>query len=135
MKARCGIILGLALAPLCIAPALAEDPSPTDGEPWYGHSPLGAGLLSDLIQEGDISPGEEYTIEVGGRFHRVHAKLMAIACEGCHANVEFPEDLRYLRREEFPIAAYPGAVDRGICLGCHRGSGALATPFYRMPGQ
>lgn len=48
---------------------------------WYGKSPLGAGLLSDLIQEGDISLGEDYTMEVGGRFHRVHAKLMAIACE------------------------------------------------------
>jgi hypothetical protein len=129
------IIGGLAAAVLSIAPALAERPQSTDGEPWFGKSPLGAGVLSDLIQEGDVSPGEDYTIEVGGRFHRVHSKLMAISCEGCHANVKFPADLQYLRREEFPLAAYPGAVDRGICLGCHRGSGALATPYYVMPGQ
>lgn len=143
--------LALAIALLFAGPVLAADaPAPFDngaddgaadgaddgaGTPWYGKSPLGAGLLSDLIQEGDISPGDDYTIEVGGRFHRVHASLMAIGCVSCHANVEFPEDLQYLRREEFPIAAYPGAVDRGICLGCHRGQGALATPYYVQPGQ
>ena len=102
---------------------------------WWSKSPVGAGILSDLIREGDVSPGTEYNVEVGGRFHRVHAKLMAINCVSCHADVEFPEDLQYLRREEFPIAAYPGAVDRGICLGCHRGKGALATPYYVMPAQ
>ena len=119
----------LSLALLCVGAlplAAAEKPDAA----WYEKSPLGAGILSDLIREGDISPGEDYTIEVGGRFHRVHAKLMAINCVSCHAGVTFPADLQYLRREEFPIAAYPGAVDRGICLGCHRGEGALATRFY-----
>lgn len=118
-------LLGAATLPL----AAADKPEPA----WYEKSPLGAGILSDLIQEGDISPGDDYTIAVGGRFHRVHAKLMAINCVSCHAGVSFPEDLQYLRREELPIAAYPGAVDRGICMGCHRGQGALATPFYVMP--
>jgi hypothetical protein len=102
---------------------------------WFEKSPIGAGILSDLIREGDVSPGDQYTIEVGGRFHRVHAKLMAINCVSCHAGQHFPDDLQFLRREEYPIAAYPGAVDRGICLGCHRGEGALATPFYTMPRQ
>ena len=33
----------------------------------------------------------------------------------------------------YPLVAYPGAVDRGTCMGCHRGEGALATPFYGVP--
>jgi hypothetical protein len=49
--------------------------------------------------------------------------------------VNFPENLRDLHPEELAIAAYPGAVDRGICLGCHRGEGALATPFYTVPDR
>lgn len=121
-----------ALSAVLIAlPAFAADVAP---EPWYGKSPLGAGILSDLIREGDMDLGKDYGIQVGGRFHRVHAKVMAMECASCHAGFSFPKDLQYLRREEFPIASYPGAVDRGVCLGCHRGSGALATPFYPQPG-
>ena len=35
---------------------LAEDKPDSD---WYKKSPLGAGILSDLIREGDISPGDD----------------------------------------------------------------------------
>jgi hypothetical protein len=125
-------LIAAILVALAARPALAEEAS---AEPWYGKSPLGVGILADLIREGDIDVGKDFTVRVGGRFHRVHAKLMAIECGSCHAGVSFPEDLQYLRREEFPIAAYPGAVDRGICLGCHRGVGAVATPFYTQPGS
>lgn len=126
-------VLWMALLP--IAAAAEDGAGGGPGEEWYAKSPVGAGILSDLIREGDISPGDDYTVKVGGRFHRVHAKLMAINCVSCHAGVEFPKELQYLRREEFPLAAYPGAVDRGICLGCHRGEGALATPYYVMPAR
>lgn len=125
-------LIAATLAALVAWAALAEDPS---AEPWYGKSPLGVGILADLIREGDIDIGKDYTVKVGGRFHHVHAKLMAIECGSCHAGVSFPKDLQYLRREEFPIAAYPGAVDRGICLGCHRGVAGVATPFYTQPGN
>jgi hypothetical protein len=131
LRLRSTLTAMLCAAFLSPVSAVAEEA----GEKWFEKSPIGAGILSDLIREGDVSPGDQYTIEVGGRFHRVHAKLMAINCVSCHADVRFPEDLQFLRREEYPIAAYPGAVDRGICLGCHRGEGALATPFYAMPRQ
>lgn len=135
MKITLGpIFFGLAGAMLLVA-AHAADPAATADESLYGKSPLGAGILADLIREGDISPGDDYTLEVGGRFHRIHARFMAYNCVSCHVGVEFPKDAQFLRREEFPIAAYPGAVDRGICLGCHRGEGALATPFYSFPGN
>jgi hypothetical protein len=130
-------LLRICLSALFCAMAMALPLAAADQDDanWYKKSPLGAGILSDLIREGDIALGDDYSVAVGGRFHRAHAKFMAIGCVSCHARVEFPQDLQYLRREEFPIAAYPGAVDRGICLGCHRGTGALATPFYKLPGQ
>ncbi len=135
MKITLGpIFVGLAGAMLLVA-AHAADPAAISDEGIYAKSPLGAGILADLLREGDISPGDEYTLEVGGRFHRIHARFMAYNCVSCHVGVEFPKDTQFLRREDFPIAAYPGAVDRGICLGCHRGEGALATPFYSFPGN
>jgi hypothetical protein len=102
---------------------------------WYEKSPLGAGVLAELIREGDIATGDDYTTEIGGRYHRIHAKFMAIDCVSCHPDAKFPEDLEDLRPAQFPLTAYPGMVDRGICLGCHRGRGALATPFYPLPGR
>ena len=102
---------------------------------WYEKSPLGAGVLADLIRGGDIATGDDYTTAIGGRYHRIHAKFMAIDCVSCHPNAKFPEDLEDLRPEQFPLTAYPGMVERGICLGCLRGRGALATPFYPFPAR
>lgn len=110
------------------APVFATDPAVPE-------KPVGAGILADQIREGEVKLGDTYTLEVGGRFHRVHTKYMAIQCQTCHAGVTFPENIQFLRREEFPLAAYPGAVDRGTCMGCHRGDGALATPFYGVPAK
>jgi hypothetical protein len=135
MKTSLRVILAGLTGVLLSLPLQASPPAASDGEGIYAKSPLGAGILADLIREGDISPGEEFTLEVGGRFHRIHARFMAYNCVSCHVGVEFPKDAQFLRREEFPLAAYPGAVDRGICLGCHRGEGALATPFYAFPGN
>lgn len=98
-----------------------------------GGKPVGAGILAEQLREGVVSPGDKYDLEVGSRFHRVHTKFMAIGCQSCHAGVKFPENVQFLRREEFPLVAYPGAVDRSNCLGCHKGEGALATPFYGVP--
>jgi len=98
-----------------------------------GGKPVGAGILAEQLREGVVSPGDKYDLEVGSRFHRVHTKFMAIGCQSCHAGVKFPENVQFLRREEFPLVAYPGAVDRSNCLGCHKGEGSLATTFYGVP--
>lgn len=92
--------------------------------------PVGAGIIADQIREGELAVGKDYTMALGGRFHHIHTKLMAIKCVTCHEGVKFPENVQFLRREEFPLAAYPGAVDRGNCMGCHRGEGSLATRIY-----
>lgn len=118
---RTVLIAALLAAATAISPAFAEQAK---------EKPVGAGILADQLRQGDVSPGDKYNLEVGSRFHRVHTKFMAIGCQTCHAGVKFPENIQYLRREEFPLAAYPGAVDRGTCLGCHRGEDNLATPYY-----
>ena len=123
------LFAALQLVASAVAPALAADPATTP------EKPVGAGILADQIREGEIPLGDNYTLEVGGRFHRVHTKYMAVKCETCHAGVKFPENTQFLRREEYPLVAYPGAVDRGTCMGCHRGEGALATPFYGVPAK
>ncbi len=111
-------------------PALAADNGLLNPD-----KPVGAGVMADQIREGELNPGDKYNLEVGSRFHKVHTRFMAIKCETCHAGVKFPENIQFLRREEFPLAAYPGAVDRGTCMGCHRGEGALATTFYPGPSK
>lgn len=121
------LIAAQILAVALVGPALAQDVK--------AEKPMGAGILAEQLREGVVSPGDKYDLEVGSRFHRVHTKFMAIGCQSCHAGVKFPENVQFLRREEFPLVAYPGAVDRSNCLGCHKGEGALATPFYGVPAK
>jgi hypothetical protein len=116
------ILLAALMVAAALSPAMAQQAK---------EKPTGAGIIADQIREGDLSPGDKYNLEVGSRFHRIHTKFMAIGCQTCHAGVKFPENIQFLRREEFPLAAYPGAVDRGTCLGCHRGEDNLATEFYK----
>ncbi len=131
---RAFMVATLMLMTAAIAPAHAQTAPATPATPPADaavlEKPVGAGILSSQLREGEVSPGDKYNLEVGSRFHRVHTKYMAIKCETCHAGVKFPENIQFLRREEFPLAAYPGAVDRANCMGCHRGEGGLATPFY-----
>ncbi|HEY0846188.1 MAG TPA: hypothetical protein VGE12_12540 [Noviherbaspirillum sp.] len=103
---------------------------PVQSAPAKAEKPVGAGILADQIRQGDVDVGKDYTMALGGRFHRIHTKYMALKCATCHEGVKFPENIQFLRREEFPLAAYPGAVDRGTCMGCHRGEGSLATRIY-----
>lgn len=126
------LFAALTMFALAAAPLAAQEPArPQPAKPAAkAEKPVGAGILADQIREGDVAVGNEYSLAVGARFHRIHTKLMAIQCVTCHEGVKFPENIQFLRREEFPLVAYPGAVDRGTCMGCHRGEGSLATRFY-----
>ncbi|WP_207209916.1 hypothetical protein [Tropicimonas sp. IMCC6043] len=86
-----------------------------------------------MIRTGEIDLGGKKSLALGDHFHRIHTRFMSIECTACHNNVEFPEDIQFLRRDEFPVVAYPGAADRAICMGCHRGEGSMATTFYQVP--
>ncbi len=118
--------------PLLVAAALVV---PALGQETRREPPTGAGILAEQLREGAINPGNRYDMEVGSRFHRIHTRYMAMGCQTCHAGVRFPDNVQFLRREEFPLSAYPGAVDRSTCLGCHRGEGSMATQFYHVPGR
>lgn len=118
--------------------APAEMAAKTDAgaaAPAKAEKPVGAGILASQIREGELVIDKDYSIVLGGRFHHIHGKQMAIKCATCHEGVLFPENIEFLRREEFPLAAYPGAVDRSTCMGCHRGEGSLATRIYGVSPQ
>lgn len=122
------LVATLMLVATAFAPAFAQQAATPQ-------KAVGAGILADQLREGEISPGDKYNLEVGSRFHSAHTKFMAIKCETCHAGVKFPENVQFLRREEYPLVAYPGAVDRGTCMGCHRGEGSLGTQFYGVSAK
>lgn len=127
------IAMLLASAAFITGQAVAQAVTPgavVKAAPVKAEKPLGAGIIADQIREGELVVGKDYSVALGGRFHHIHTKLMAIKCATCHEGVKFPENIQFLRRDEFPLAAYPGAVDRGTCMGCHRGEGSLATRFY-----
>jgi len=141
MKALIALFASATLLTACdagkpAAPQAAVVSKPAPSEPATvpvaldGKSPVGAGIIADMVRQGDLAVGKDFTMALGGRFHHIHSKLMAIKCATCHDGVKFPENIQFLRREEFPLAAYPGAVDRGTCMGCHRGEGSLATRIY-----
>lgn len=123
------------LVAIAMAIATAASPAFAQDKAAAPEKPVGAGILADQLREGEVSPGDKYDLQVGSRFHKVHTKFMAIKCETCHAGVKFPENIQFLRREEFPLVAYPGAVDRSTCMGCHKGEGNLATPFYGVSAK
>jgi hypothetical protein len=112
---------------LVATPVLAQQASPSP------EKPAGPGIIAEQLKDGSLSAGDKYDLEVGSRFHRIHTRYMAMGCNTCHADVKFPENVQFLRREEFPLTAYPGAVDRATCMGCHRGEGSLARPYYKVP--
>jgi hypothetical protein len=128
-------ILGMTL--LLAALPLSAQETKEAPLPEIVQEPVGAGILSSLIREGEVSLGEKYDLMVGSRFHRAHTKFMGMNCKTCHAGIEFPKNIQFLRRDEypFPLEAYPGAVDRSTCLGCHRGPEAMATPYYGVPAK
>lgn len=118
-------------APPSVEPSKTAQAAPTVlADVLDSTKPVGAGIIADQVRQGDLAVGKDFTMALGGRFHHIHSKLMAIQCGTCHEGVKFPDNVQFLRRDEFPLAAYPGAVDRGNCMGCHRGEGALATQIY-----
>lgn len=112
--------------------AQTADPPATEEIDLTEVPALGPGLIALQIREGDIVIDRKRTIEMGGRFHSIHTRYMAMSCASCHTGLEYPEGVQFLRRDEFPLdhPDHPGVVDRAVCIACHSGEHAIATPIY-----
>ncbi len=129
MTPRTLFAVALILAGALGATAQTQAPAETD---TTAVPALGPGLIALQIREGDIVIDRMRTMAMGGRFHTSHTRYMAMSCAACHGTPEFPRGVQFLRRDEFPLGhpTQPGTVDRHVCIACHTGKGALATPIY-----
>ena len=85
--------------------------------------------LAEKIRKGEIDVGNDYTMTLNGRFHRIHNKVLGLDCSACHVSSSYAKDFLYQRKYKVPVRSAPGVVDRGVCLGCHK-EGGIATPWY-----
>ncbi len=85
--------------------------------------------IAEKIRNGEIDVGNDYTMSLNGRFHRIHNKVLGLDCSACHVSSSYAKDFLYQRKYKVPIRGAPGVVDRGVCLGCHK-EGGIATPWY-----
>ncbi len=85
--------------------------------------------IAEKIRNGEIDVGNDYTMSLNGRFHRIHNKVLGLDCSTCHVGSSYAKDFLYQRKYKVPSRGAPGVVDRGVCLGCHK-KGGIATPWY-----
>ena len=109
---------------------ITPTPTPTHTETPSVISEKYASLrdIAEKIRNGEIDVGNDYTMTLDGRFHRIHNKVLGLDCAACHVS-SYAKDFLYQRKYKVPIRSAPGVVDRGICLGCHK-EGGIATPWY-----
>jgi hypothetical protein len=120
----------MACAALAVTTAIPQEAPAPEAFDETQVPELGPGILALHIREGQIVIDRMQTMELGGRFHTIHTKYMAMACASCHQGIEFPDGAQFLRKDEFPMVAQPGIVDRYVCMSCHRGEGSIATQIY-----
>ena len=108
------VLLGsLALAVLLVGVAI----SPAVGQ----EGAFSLSTLAEQIRAGEIDVGDEFGMELGQRYHTIHAGVLDLSCSQCHV-----DDAPYEIAE--PSAEAPNPVDRRGCLGCHLNG--PATKFY-----
>ena len=77
-------------------------------------------VLADKIRGGEIDVGKEYGMASDRRYHKIHAEVIELGCESCHAERMATRVEIFARRPpaDVPPEA-PEAVDRRVCMGCH----------------
>ncbi len=81
------------------------------------------------ISSGEIDVGNKSGMELGERYHNIHADTLDLKCSTCHISGYNP-DYIYQRKYKVPVRDAPGVVDRGVCLGCHSQNGPAMTKLY-----
>ncbi len=89
---------------------------------------------AEKIRKGEIDVGKEYGMDIGKRYHNIHANALGLTCQTCHVAKEYAPDYIYQRKYKVPVRGAPGVVDRGVCLGCHK-KGGIAKELYGTAAQ
>jgi hypothetical protein len=96
--------------------------------------PLNLAETAEKIVTGEIDVGKEFGMEIGKRYHTIHADILSLECTMCHIS-QYDPDYMYQRKYKLPMRGAPGPVDRGVCLGCHKENGPAKTKLYGMAGD
>lgn len=94
--------------------------------------PMNLWDTAEKIRKGEIDVGKEYGMELGKRWHKIHADVLGLKCNYCHIS-SYADDFIYQRKYKLPVRGAPGVVDRAICLGCHKQNGP-ARELYMNAG-
>jgi|Deesub1362A_J573_1020465.scaffolds.fasta_scaffold00006_328 hypothetical protein len=81
------------------------------------------------IKQGKIDVGEEYGMEPGKRWHKIHSEILEIDCDDCHIE-KYDDNYIYQRKNKVPVRGAPGVVKSELCLECHRKGGPAKTELY-----
>ncbi|WP_457556259.1 hypothetical protein [Candidatus Pyrohabitans sp.] len=123
----------LAIAMLLLFAACAQKPETKEVvREVEKEVPVNLWETAEKIRSGEIDVGEEYGMELGKRWHNIHAEVLGLKCSYCHIS-GYADDFLYQRRYKLPVRDAPGVVDRAICLGCHKQNGP-ARELYMNAG-
>lgn len=96
--------------------------------------PLSVNVLAEMIRNGTIDVGTDYSMDPTARYHKIHSEILGLSEEACHIGDEYSEDFLYQRKYKEPdLRDSPGVVDRATCLSCHR-AGGPASELYGIEG-
>lgn len=90
--------------------------------------------LAEGIRSGDVDVGDDYSMDLEGRYHVIHADELELSCFSCHVGDEYTMETQYQRADKTSVMEPAGVVDRGMCLGCHREEG-IAHELYGSEGN
>lgn len=113
------------------APEKAKPPETK--APQVVEKPGAAGIseLAEKIRKGEVDVGREYGVELGKRFHNIHAETLKLPCNFCHKNEMNTEDLLYTREYRAREGAPAPYLDVDACIACHQRQGIARELFSR----
>ncbi len=135
MKMRFKFAVLLAIAALFLFAACTQKPEVEEvvkEKVVEKEVPMNLWDTAEKIRSGEIDVGKEYGMELGKRWHNIHAEVLGLKCSYCHIS-SYADDFLYQRKYKLPVRGAPGVVDRAICTGCHK-QGGPARELYMNAG-
>jgi len=97
---------------------------------WIIFTKVDVKKIAKDIKEGKIELGNEFGMEIGERYHKIHSEILGMDCENCHIE-RYEENYLYQRKYKVPVRDAPGVVKREICIKCHSSKGPASTKLYK----